>query len=84
MNYFTELIKIYSSQSSFFSKKRIESGISFFMGQIGMIVFLIMNYNTIDISTIIIWSTLQFTLSGYILHKIQTQKTESNENIKRD
>lgn len=81
MNYLTELIKIYSSESSFFSKKRIESGIAFAAGQIGMMTFIIFNYNTMSVSDVVLWSTLQFTLAGYVVHQIQKQKdkTYSNE-----
>ena len=38
-----ELIKQYSNDKSYFSKKRVESGIAFVIGQFGMVYFLIIN-----------------------------------------
>jgi hypothetical protein len=72
--YLKELINIYSSKSSFFSKKRVESGVAFAIGQLGMITFLVMNYNTVSISEVLMWATLEFTISGYMLNQIQKQK----------
>ena len=37
----TEIIKVYSSKPSFFSKKRMESGVAFVIAQWGMVFYLI-------------------------------------------
>jgi hypothetical protein len=39
-----------------------------------MITFLVMNYNTVSISEVLMWATLEFTISGYMLNQIQKQK----------
>jgi hypothetical protein len=69
-----ELIKVYSSEKSFFSKKRIESSIAFIIGQIGMITFLIMKLDTLSTYDIILWATLEFTVAGYMINKIEKNK----------
>ena len=42
-----EIFKIYSSQSSYFSKKRIESGIAFVIAEWGMIYYMISKIDTL-------------------------------------
>jgi hypothetical protein len=69
-----EIGKLYSGQSSYFSKKRIESGFSFIVGQIGMILFLIFRYQTISMYDFIMWASLEFAVGGYITWQIQRQK----------
>ena len=41
----TELIRIYSHKPSFFSKKRIESGVAFMIAQWGMVFFVLKKYS---------------------------------------
>lgn len=81
----TELIKIYSSQDSFFSKKRVESGIAFAIAQWGMIYFLIGHYEALTMGEFLLWAAAEFGVSGYIISKIQTEKqinnNESHSNI---
>ena len=43
--FFTEIMKIYSTQDSFFSKKRVESGIGFVIAEWGMIFFLMKKFH---------------------------------------
>ena len=43
-----EIGNMYSSKKSFFSKKRIESGLAFIIGQWGMIFFLLENQLTAE------------------------------------
>ena len=74
MKYFKELIAIYSDEPSYFSKKRVESGISFFLGELGMVIFFITHYSVMTISEVLMWATLQFTISGYVLNHIQKEK----------
>lgn len=78
-----ELIKIGSIDRSFFSKKRIESGIAFLTGQFGMIYFLVNNHETMTTSDLAIWATIQFTVAGYIMNSIQREKNKKDK-IKQD
>ena len=70
----TELLKIYSNSSSFFSKKRIESGMAFLIAQWGMIFFLMEKYPTLTMGEFLLWSAAEFAVSGYIISKIQKEK----------
>ena len=76
--YIKEFINMYSEKKSFLSKKRVESGLAFGIGQLGMIMFLIINYDTILISEVLMWATLEFTVSGYMLTHIQKEKIDKN------
>jgi len=79
----TEIIKVYSSKPSFFSKKRIESGIAFVIAQWGMIFYLIKKYPDLTMVDMSMWATIEFGISGYIIHQIQKEKKNddnSNEN----
>ena len=79
--FITEIGKKYVNSDSFFSKKRIESGIAFGVGQIGMIFFLVKKYETLGMSDVIMWASLEFAIAGYIVSQIQKEKKEeSNEN----
>jgi hypothetical protein len=80
----TELIRIYSHKPSFFSKKRIESGVAFMIAQWGMVFFVLKKYPDLTMTDIIMWATIEFGISGYILHQIQkekkTEQTTDEEN----
>lgn len=69
-----ELVNLYSNSSSFFSKKRIESGMAFLVGQWGMIYFLIKNIDKLSTSDITLWAGLEFAIAGYIVSQIQKEK----------
>ncbi len=69
-----ELISVYSSKNSFFSKKRIESGIAFFIAQFGMVFFLLQKYQGLSMGEFLLWATAEFAVSGYIINKIQKEK----------
>ena len=74
--FFTELMKVYSAEKSYFSKKRIESGIGFVIAEWGMVYFLL---NKIDVMTTTdfgIWASIQFFVAGYIVTQIQKEKEE--------
>jgi hypothetical protein len=71
-----EVVNIYSSKKSFFSKKRIESGIAFVIAQWGMIFFLLENINKMSTSDLFIWAGIEFTVSGYIINQIQKEKKQ--------
>lgn len=69
-----ELRDIYSNKNSFFSKKRVESGIAFLIAQWGMIFFLLQKYQTLTMGEFILWAAAEFAVSGYIINKIQKEK----------
>ena len=66
-----EILKLYSTTPSFFAKKRVESGIAFIIAEWGMVFFLLKKYPDLTMTDIIMWASIQFTISGYILHQIQ-------------
>jgi len=70
----TELVKQYSNENSFFSKKRVESGVAFLLGQWGMVYFLIVNIGKLTSSDIVLWSAVEFAIAGYIVNQIQKEK----------
>ena len=70
----SEIGKIYSNEDSYFSKKRIESGVAFIIGQWGMIYFLVKNITTMTTSDVAIWSGVEFALAGYMVSQIQKEK----------
>ena len=74
-----ETVNIYSSKKSFFSKKRIESGIAFVIAQWGMIFFLLENINKMSTSDLFIWAGIEFAVSGYIINQIQKEKNIDNK-----
>lgn len=70
----TEVLNMYSSKSSFFSKKRVESGIAFLIGQWGMVFFLLEKHSNMTTSDLAIWAGIEFAVSGYMLNQIQKEK----------
>jgi len=72
--FISEIGKIYSNEDSYFSKKRIESGVAFLVGQWGMIYFLVKNIATMTTSDVAIWSGVEFALAGYMVSQIQKEK----------
>lgn len=75
----TEIGKIYSSQKSFFSKKRIESGIAFLVAQWGMIFFLSEHHTKLSMGELLLWAAAEFAVSGYIINQIQKEKKITTE-----
>ena len=69
-----ELRDIYSNKNTFFSKKRVESGIAFIIAQWGMVFFLLQKYQTLTMGEFILWAAAEFAVSGYIINKIQKEK----------
>lgn len=70
----TEILNMYSSKPSFFSKKRVESGIAFLIGQWGMVFFLLEKHSNMTASDLAIWAGIEFAISGYMLNQIQKEK----------
>lgn len=79
--FITEIGNLYSGKKAYFSKKRVESGIAFIIGQWGMIYFLIGNHNTMTASDIVLWAGVEFAISGYMVTHIQREK---KNNISED
>jgi len=73
-----EIGKIYSAQDSFFSKKRIESGVAFIIAQWGMIYFFLTHLQTLTMGEFLLWAAAEFAVSGYIINQIQKEKITSN------
>jgi hypothetical protein len=71
---FKELVKMYSNQESFFSKKRIESGVAFVVLQWGMVHWLVLNVSKISASDLFVWATVNVAISGYVVSQIQKEK----------
>ena len=69
-----ELIKMYSGEKSFFSKKRLESSISFLSG-IGVILcYDWLHKSTIGASEISAHAIILFGVGGYYVKQIQNEK----------
>jgi hypothetical protein len=81
---FKELINIYSARDSYFSKKRIESGVAFIIAQWGMIFFLLEKHSTLTMGEFLLWAAAEFAVSGYIINKIQSEKKTSTENTEEE
>jgi hypothetical protein len=74
-----EIGEMYSSRKSYFSKKRIESGVAFAVAQWGMIFFLLEKHTEMTSSDLAIWAGIEFAVSGYILNQIQKEKKGSSD-----
>jgi predicted transporter len=70
----TEIMKLYSNQKSFFSKKRIESGIAFIIAQWGMIFFLFKKIEVMTMADMFMWAGIEFLIAGYMINQIQKEK----------
>ncbi len=69
-----EIMNVYTSKPSYFSKKRLESGVAFIIAQWGMIFFLLQKYQTLTMGEFLLWAAAEFAVSGYIINKIQKEK----------
>ena len=72
--FFTEIVNIYSTKKSYFSKKRIESGIAFVIAQWGMIFFLLEKHKDLSMGEFLLWATAEFAVAGWMISKIQNEK----------
>lgn len=72
-----EIIKMYSSESSFFSYKRFQTGVAFFVFIQGCI-YAIKNYVT-DINGFVLWCVPILLVCGYTLNKTEQAKSKENE-----
>ena len=67
---------MYSAKKSYFSKKRIESGVAFGIAQWGMIFFLMEHHSRLTMGEFLLWAAAEFAVSGYIINQIQKEKKE--------
>ena len=74
-----EIGEMYSTEKSYFSKKRIESGLAFVIAQWGMIFFLLEKHTIMTSSDLAIWAGIEFAVSGYIINQIQKEKKGSSD-----
>ena len=74
-----EMVNLYTGKPSHFSKKRIESGIAFIIGQWGMIYFILENLSKMSTSDMVLWAGVEFAVSGYMVNQIQKEKKEIKE-----
>lgn len=79
--FISEIGKIFTSNPSYFSKKRIESGVAFIIAQIGMLYFLFKNIGTMDTWDICFWAATEFAVAGYIISHIQKEKKDGTTEI---
>jgi len=79
--FITEIMKMYSSQKSFFSKKRVESGVAFLIAQSGMVYFLVKKIETMDVYELSMWAGIEFLIAGYTVTQIQKEKKVTKEEV---
>ena len=79
-----EFGKIYSTEDSYFSKKRVESGVAFAVGQLGMVYFLLQNVDTMTMQDMLMWSGTEFLMAGYTVSQIQKEKGKKDVVVKTD
>jgi len=75
--FFTEIMNIYSSRESYFSKKRIESGTAFAIAQWGMISYFrnrLAATPQMTIQELCLWAGVEFAVAGYVIKQIQNEK----------
>lgn len=69
-----ELVKMYSAEKSFFSKKRIESGVAYILAQHGMMFWLAKKYDVMSMTDFVMWAVIEFGISGWYVQQIQKEK----------
>jgi len=79
--FFEELMKLYSDKPSYFSKKRVESGVAFTIAQIGMIAYLWIKIDTMDMYDFAMWAGIEFLIAGYTINQIQKEKVVNKKDL---
>ena len=84
-----EIMNLYSSKASFFSKKRIESGLAFLLAQIFMIIYFFYHYQKMDVGALFTFVGIEFGVAGWNIYQIQREKrdgitTEVTEEISEE
>ena len=78
--FFTEIMNLYVSKPSYFSKKRIESGIAFIIAQWGMIFYFLEHHKEMDMTSMLMWAGVEFAIAGWTTTQIQKEKQIRNDN----
>lgn len=73
-----ELVKMYSNEQSYFSYKRFQMGVAFFIYTQGSMWALSNLVNSIG--DFLLWATPNLLIAGYTLNKVQQEKKEENKN----
>jgi hypothetical protein len=71
-----ELMNLYSSKPSFFSKKRIESGLAFLLAQLFMIIYFFYHYQKMEIGSLFTFVGIEFGVAGWNIYQIQREKRD--------
>ena len=71
-----EIMNLYSSKASFFSKKRIESGLAFLLAQIFMIIYFFYHYQKMDVGALFTFVGIEFGVAGWNIYQIQREKRD--------
>ena len=70
--FISEVNKMYSGAvESFFSKKRVESGVAFIILQWGMIFWLLKKYEVMSTTDFLLWATIEGAIAGYMINQIE-------------
>ena len=77
--FISEIGKMYSAKDSYFSKKRIESGVAFAVSQWGMIEFFAKKIDTMTTSDMVMWAGIEFAVAGYMVNQIQKEKKDGTQ-----
>jgi len=80
--FYTEVMNMYSAHDSYFSKKRVESGIAFLIAQFGMVFFLIKKIDSMDVYELSVWAGIEFLIAGYTVSQIQREKSRKEDTKK--
>jgi hypothetical protein len=78
--FFKEILNMYISKPSHFSKKRIESGIAFIVAQWGMIYYFLEHHKEMDMTSMLMWAGVEFAIAGWTTSQIQKEKQIRNNN----
>ena len=77
-------MKMYSNEPSYFSKKRVESGVAFLIAQFGMLFFLFKKVDSMDVYEFSMWAAMEFLVAGYTVSQIQKEKKVNKQPEKED
>lgn len=79
-----EIGLMYSTKPSFFSKKRIESGLAFIIAQWGMIYYFLEHHAKMDMTSMLMWTGTEFAIAGYMLTHIEKSKKKTSNGVEEE
>ena len=82
--FFSELIKIWSEEPSYFSKKRIESSLAFLTVIGTFIWYIAKNINVITPYEFTLLASALLVSAGYTVNSIQKEKRLKNDKFSKD